>query len=234
MILNKKTARIAGVLYLFMGIIAAHAIIYVPSKIMAPGNDTATTNNILANEFLFRTGIVSMLVSSVMFVFLVLALYQLLKNVNGYQAKLMAAFVLVQVPISFLIEIFNISSLMILKGEIMKALEPEQKQVVAMLFLNFHKYGMIILEIFWGLWLIPFGQLVYKSGFIPRIFGLLLILGGMGYIIESFTFLLFPDYHTNITKYTSVTYSVGEISIILWLLIKGVKVKNLQDAFEKA
>ena len=220
----KNTARLAGLLYLILAITGAYGIMFVPSQIIVRGNAAATTNNIIANEFLFRTGIVSQLISSIIFVFLVLVLYRLLRQVNGYQAKLMVALVLVQVPIGFLIETFNITCLMILKGEIMKALEPGQKQDLAMLFLNIHKYGMITLEVFWGLWLIPFGQLVYKSGFIPLIFGLLLIIGGIGYIIESFTFLLFPSYHSFVSQYVIVTYSIGEISIMLWLLIKGVKV----------
>ncbi len=135
----------------------------------------------------------------------------------------MVAFVLVQVPIGYLIETFNITSLMILNGEIMKALEPAQKQDLAMLFLNIHKYGMIAIEIFSGLWLIPFGQLVYKSRFIPRILGVLLIIGGIAYIIESLSFWLFPSYQPFVSRYMILLYSIGETPIILWLLIKGVK-----------
>lgn len=218
----KKTARLAGLLYLFL-VIGAYGIMYVPSQIMVQGNAAATTNNILAKEFLFRTGIVSNLISPIMFVLLVLVLYRLLKQVNEFHAKLMVAFVIVQVPIGFLIETFNITSLMILKGEVMNALEPIQKQDLAMLFLKIHGYGMTTLEIFWGLWLIPFGLLVYKSGFIPRAFGVLLILNGIGYVIESLTFLLFPGYHSLVSQYTMVSYFIGEPPIMLWLLIKGVK-----------
>jgi hypothetical protein len=87
-----------------------------------------------------------------------------------------------------------------------------------------HRYGSVTLEIFWGLWLIPFGKLVYKSGFIPRIFGVLLIIGGIGYIVESAAFMLFPIYHSFILQYIGVSYAIGELSIMLWLLIKGVKV----------
>jgi hypothetical protein len=219
----KRTARLAGFLYVIMGIPSAYGIMYVPSQIIIPGNAAASATNILAHEFLFRTGMVSQFISNTLFILLVLVLYRLLKQVNDYQAKLMVAFVLVQVPIGYLIETFNITSLLILNGEIMKALEPAQKQDLAILFLNMHKYGMITVEIFSGLWLMPFGQLVYKSRFIPRILGILLIIGGIAYIIEGLTFWLFPGYQPFVSRYMIVLYSIGETPIILWLLIKGVK-----------
>lgn len=219
----RKTARLAGLLYLALGITGAYAIMYVPSQIIVRGDAAATANNLIANEFLFRSGIVSHLICETLFVFLALVLYRLFKQVNEHEAKLMVALVIVQIPIVFLIESFNITSLMILKGEVLKGLELEQKQDFAMLFLNIRRYGMLTLEIFWGLWLIPFGQLVYKSRFIPRILGVLLVIGGIAYVTDSFTFMLFPSYRSFVSPYAIVAFSIAELSIILWLLIKGVK-----------
>lgn len=219
----KKTARLAGLLYLFLAITGVYSIIYVPSKIMVRGDAVATANNILANEFLFRTGIISDLISNTIFVFLVSVLYRLFKRVNERQAKLMVALVIVQIPVVFIMEAFNISSLMILKGEILKTFELNQRQDLAMLFLKINDYGTLTLEIFWGLWLLPFGQLVYKSEFIPPMFGVLLIIGGIAYVIESLTHLLLPNYGAFVSQYTFVFYTIGELSIMLWLLIKGVK-----------
>jgi hypothetical protein len=221
----KKTARVAGLWYLFLVILGIYGIMYIQSQIIVDGNAAATTNNLLAHQFLFRTGIFSALAGNFIFIFLVLALYRLLKHVNEHQAKLMVILVLVQVPISFLLELFNFTSLMILKGEVMKAIGPAQKQDFVMLFLNIHSYGMIISEVFWGIWLIPLGQLVYSSGFIPRIIGVLLIIGGIAYMIDSFIFLLFPRYFSFVSKFI-VLSSLGEIAIMLWLLIKGVKVQK--------
>jgi len=118
---------------------------------------------------------------------------------------------------------FNITSLMILKGEILKTFELSQRQDLAMLFLKINDHGTMALETFWGLWLLPFGQLVYKSGFIPRILGIFLILDGIALIIHSFTSLLLPDYQTLVYQFTMPFWILGEISIMLWLLIKGVK-----------
>ena len=222
----KKNARIAGWWYLITMVPSGYGLAYVRSKIIVEGNVAATINNILIHEFLFRTGIVSQFITAILFVLLASVLYRLLKQVNECQAKLMVAFVLVQVPMIFLIETFNITSLMILKGNVLEALQPGQKQDLATLFLNIHEYGTITLKVFWGLWLIPFGQLVYKSGFIPRLIGACLIIGGIGWVLDTFTFVLFPGYYSFVFRYTVLSGAIGELPIILWLLIKGVRVQK--------
>ena len=225
----KKTARTAGFLYLLLSVVGAYGLAYVPSQIMVSGNAAATANNILAHELMFRWGSVSQLISNTLFVFLVLVLYRLLKPVNGQLAKLMLIFVLVQVPLSFIIEVFNFTALIILKGEVMSALNLTQKQDLAMLFVRMHRYGFVVLEIFWGLWLIPFGQLVYQSVFIPKIFGVLLIIAGAAYITESFTAMLLPAYLSGVAQVTGVLYAIGEFAIMLWLMIKGVRLSESQN-----
>ena len=224
----KNTGRLAGLLYLILAITGAYGIMYVPSKIIVRGDGVTTASNMVANELLFRTGIVSQLISVTIFLIMALVLYRLFKQVNEHQAKLMVAFVIVQVPIVFLIETFNLTAIMILKGEVLKTYTSGQLSNGAMVFLKTHGYGIMILETFWGLWLIPFGQLVYKSGFIPRILGVLLVIAGIGYTIDSFTFILFPNYRS-FTKLPAFTFSaIGEISTILWLLIKGVKSNEVE------
>ncbi len=219
----RKTARIAGLWYLLFGLTGAYGLIYVPGKIHVPGDFIATANNILANEFLFRTGIVSLLVNGITFIIGVLVLYRLLMRVNEQQAKLMAAFVIVQTPIIFILETLRITALMILKGQVIGTLELERQQDLVMTLIKAHDYGILLLELFMGLWLLPLGQLVYKSGFIPRIIGVLLIIAGIGYIIDSLAFTLFP-YCSRFTQPVAFTFSgIGEFSIVLLLLIKGVK-----------
>ena len=190
---------------------------------MVRGDAVATANNILANEFLFRTSIISDIISNTIFVFLVLVLYRLFKQVNEHRAKLLVALVIVQIPAVFFMEAFNITSLMIFKGEILKTFELTQRQDLAMLFLKINDYGGLTLEMFWGLWLIPFGLLVYRSEFIPRTFGVLLIIAGFAYMIDSFISLLFPSYRAFVNQPTLLFVAIGEISIMLWLLIKGAK-----------
>lgn len=219
----KKTARLAGLIYLILIITGVYSIIYVSSKIIVQGDVLSTAVNILANEFLFRTGIVNDIISNTVWIFLALTLYRLFKHINKQQSKLLLALVIVQIPAVFFMEAFNITSLMLLKGELLETFELSQRQDLAMLFLKMNDYGVLVLETFWGLWLLPFGLLVNKSGFIPRIFGVLLIIAGIAYIIDSFTGLLFPGFSAWINQPTLLIVAIGEISITLWFLIKGVK-----------
>ena len=219
----KKTARLAGFLYLLLIITGVYNIIYLSSKIIVKGDAATVANNILSNELLYRTGIISDFISNFFFLFLALVLYRLLKQVNEHRAKLMLALVIVQIPAAYFMEALNITSIMIFKGEILKTFELVQRQDLAMLFLKINKYGMMTLELFWGLWLIPLAQLVYKSGFIPRIIGILLMINGIAYIIDSFVYMQLPNYHFFTSRYLLLFIIPGEISITLWLLIKGVK-----------
>lgn len=219
----KKTARIAGLLYLIWVLTGIYGIIFLPSKIIVKGNAVATADKMLANEFLFRTGIINDLFSAIICIFLLFALYRLFQQVNKQQTLLMIALFFVTIPATFIMDGFSIASLMILKGEVLTTFELSQRQDFAMLFLKINDYGTLTLEMFYGLWLLPFGLLVYKSGFIPRLFGVFLILNGIAYIILSFVSLLFPDYQNLVSQLTMPFFILGEISITLWLLIKGVK-----------
>ena len=219
----KKTARIAGLLYLILVITGVFSIMYVSSQIIVQGDAVTTAKNILAKEFLFRAGIINDLISNTIFVFLALVLYRLLEQENRNQAKLMVALVIVQIPVVFIMGAFNLTSLMLFKGELLQTFELNQRQDLAMLFLKINDYGTLTIEMFWGLWLLPFGLLVYKSRFIPRIFGILLIIAGIAYINSSLISLLFPSYSAIVNQPTLLLVAIGEISITLWLLIKGVK-----------
>ena len=219
----KKTARFAGVLYLIWAITGIYGMIYVPSQTVVTGNAVATADKILSNEFVFRTGIINDLFSLTICIFLLFALYKLFKQVNKNQALLMVALFFVTIPVTFIMDGFSIASLMIFKGEVLQTFELSQRQDLAMLFLKINNYGSLTLEMFWGLWLLPFGYLAYKSGFIPRLIGIFLILNGIAYIIPSFVSLLFPGYHTVFSQFAMPFLILGEISITLWLLVKGVK-----------
>ena len=222
----KNIARIVGLLYLFLIITGVYGIMYIPSQIIVPGDSVSTAKNIISNELLFRTGVLNDIITNTIFLFLVLVLYRLLKLVNESQAKIMFALVVVQIPVVFMMEAFNVTSLMILKGEILKTFELSQRQDLAILFININEYGTLSLEMFWGLWLLPFGLLVYKSEFIPRILGILLVIGGIAYMIDSTVSILFPGCSTFVKYPTLLLVAIGEISITLWLLIKGVKTKE--------
>jgi len=188
---NKK-ARIAGILYLLLIICGFTYLVYVPSELIDLQNATKTIEKIRDSELLFRFGIVTAICSFLIFIMLPLALYNLLKNVNKVSAKFMVLFALISVPISF-VNILNKFSVLTLinKSEFEQKLGQTEFQTQVMLYLENYNNGVQLSQIFWGLWLLPFGYLVYKSGFLPKILGIFLMAGCFGYIFWRFLIFRF-------------------------------------------
>jgi hypothetical protein len=220
-----RTARLAGGLYLALSPFAFFGIIYVPSVLVVPGDAESTARNIMASESLFRSGTVSHLIGQVLHVPLVLALYRLFKFVNERRAMLMGVLALLPVPITFLNEVNHLAVLRLLSSAGDGAFTLYQLQEQAMLFLDMRERGILVAQVFWGLWLLPLGSLVFRSGFLPKVLGILLIIAGAGYVVDCGTRLLFPGFGT-ISQFTFV----GELLFPLWLLIKGVNVERWQQA----
>jgi hypothetical protein len=219
----QRRARVAGLLYLSLGLFAPFSLLYVPARLIVTGDAAATANNIMASQSLFRLGIVSALVTQIVNVLVVLALYQILKPASRNMAVLMVIFLLLGVPIAMLNELNNVAVLFLLSGaDSLKVLTPDQGHALLSVFLNLHANGLTIAGLFWGLWLLPMGYLVFTSGFLPRMLGALLIIGGVGYLVQSFATLLIPNFNVNIVLYTDW----GELLFPLWLVIRGVNVER--------
>ena len=220
---TQKTARLAGLLYLVNAITGFFGIVYVPGKLIVFGNAGATANNILASEKLFRAGIVSELICAVEYVFLLWVLYRLLSGVNKTYAALMVILGLAFIPIMCVNALNEIAALILVHGtDFLSVFDKRQLEAMAMLFLDLHRYGYVIGWIF-GIWLFPVGILVFRSGFLPRILGVLLIAAGFGYLADCFTPLLLPNYANVVGRFASVALTLGEPVFILWLLIRGAK-----------
>jgi hypothetical protein len=223
---NSKTARTAGLWYLLLAISGAFGITIVPLTLIVRGDATATADRIRSAEWLLRLGIASELIASVSFIFLVLALYRLFRGVNTERATLMVILVLVSVPISFVNALNSIAALVLVSGQDNLFLVFDRRQLdgLAMLFLGLHSQGnLVVAAIFWGLWLLPLGALVIGSGFAPRTLGVLLILAGLAYPAVSFTALLLPQYGPFVSLVALPFEAAGELPMIAWLLITGVK-----------
>jgi Domain of unknown function (DUF4386) len=219
-----KAARIAGAIYLSMVFTAPFSLIYVPSKLIVRGNAAATAENILAHETMFRLSIFGDLVGAVIFICLGIALYRLLSNVNKTWAMLMVAFVSVSAAVGFLNALNNIAAVILFRGgEFLTVFDKPQRDALAMLFLRLHSQGQFINEIFWGVWLFPFGLLVFRSGFLPRFLGIWLIVACFAWIALSTTALFFPLHYEAAFRYLQPAF-FAEMAIMLWLLIKGAKV----------
>jgi uncharacterized protein DUF4386 len=226
---TKRTAQLAGLAYLLLGIASFLGFVCVP---LVRADPTAIANLITASELRFRIGIVSDLLSNVFGILLVWLLYQLLKPVDRNLAVLMAVLLLVTVPVSFIITLTDVAAKMLLSGaNFLSAFTKPQLDALAMLFLRLHIHEVFAVEIFWGLWLFPFGVLVYKSRFLPRILGVFLIIAGFAYVAHSLISLLLPGpRHAVYELATMVGRGIGELPIIFWLLIKGVDSGAGKDA----
>jgi len=226
----QKSARIAGFLYLMVALTGPFVLIYVPGKLFVSGDATATASNILAHQSLFRAYIVVGLLSELFFISAVLALHRLLKEVNHQLATLMVVLVLIEAPVAFLGVANQIATLSFVRGaDCLAVFDKPQRDALATLLINVDAQGVLVSEMFWGLWLLPLALLVYRSGFLPRFLGVWLFLNGFAYIATSFIGILLPD---NLQIVRTITFPVlfGEVAFILWLLIAGAKRKPSVDA----
>lgn len=229
MMSNKKIARVAGLVYLVVVLAGMFSLMYVPSKLIVLADAKLTVDNIIAHEFLYRLGLVSGLVCYTFFLVLPLILYRLLSHVDKTHAILMVVLAVISVPISFISILYKFNVLnFISDAEYLRAFSPEQLQAQVMLSLKSYQNGILIASIFWGLWLFPFGYLVFKSGILPKFFGIFLMLGSVGYIIGFLGHALSPIYgETLFASVVSIPSAIGEIGICLWLLIMGAKEKPI-------
>jgi len=223
---NKRTARLAGLLYLLASIPGAFALLYVPGKLVVPGAAAATADRLRASGNLLRMGIGAELVGFSIFIFVALVLYRLFKPVSERHALAMMVLFLISAPISFINVVNEIAALELAGGAgratYLSTIDPHVRDALAYLFLNLHDAGNMVAQIFWGLWLFPFGICVIRSGFIPRFLGILLLVAGPGYIASSVGELVLPQYAQAIGQVTSVL-TLAELPIIFWLLIWGAK-----------
>ncbi len=225
MIPIQKTARLAGVLYLLTVLTGLFNLTYTPGKLIVRGNAAETANKILAHETLFRVDLIVGLISTLIFMFLVLVLYRLLKDVNRPQAALMVILVLVQIPQSYVSQLLQIGAFELFRGEgFLSALDQSQRFALGMMCFHLSDLGTHISEMFWGLWLFPLGWLVFRSGFLPRTLGVWLLLNGVAYVVISLIGLMLPELSDTIYKFAFPAL-LGEVALMLWLLILGIKHK---------
>ena len=220
---TKSLARRAGLLYVLASSLAPFAYLYVPDTLLGEGDALATAERVRASENLLRAGIVAELYSVTVLIFAALALYELFKRVDARTSLLMMVLMLVSVPISYVGALNNVAPLILLNNPAIAALlDPGQAGALVSFFLRLHNYGLVVNQIFWGLWLFPMGVLVMRSGFLPRWLGIPLFFAGGGYVINSLGTLLLPPALRWITQYGQVL-GVGEMPFSFYLMIWGVR-----------
>ena len=218
----KKQSRIAALLYFINCVPAPFALLYVPSVLIVRGDAGATANNLRDSEAFFRLGMAVELFSSTVVIFAMFAFYHLFKAVSQKHAMAMMILMLISVPISYLNVLNDLAALTLARGpDFLSVFDQRQRDALAYLFLRLHGQGIILAQIFWGLWLFPFGMAVMRSGFIPRFVGIAAMIAGCGYVISSSVSLFLPASVQGIGQLAMIL-GVGELAF-LWLLIWGAK-----------
>jgi hypothetical protein len=232
---RKRTARLAGLLYLLLAFTGFFSLRYVPSKLIDWNNAAKTFDNIVASETLFRLDILAGIIGYTGFLILPFVLYKLLNHINKTYAVGMVLLAVISVPISYtyLLDKFAVLTL-IHSSNYLNAFQSDQLHAQVLLHLNYYDNGILLASIFWGLWLFPFGYLVFKSGFLPKIIGIFLMVGCFGYQIDFlFHYFMTDKYDAlGISNYVRLPGSLGELSICLWLVIIGTKEKRSYTSSE--
>jgi hypothetical protein len=223
----KALARIAGLLYLVLAVTAFFGV-YVHSRIVESGDATATAENIAKSTTLYRWGFTSDLIQHTFFLFTALAFYLLLKHVNQLVAAAMVVIVTVSVAIQSLNMLNQYTALTIVtENRYTDAFGTAGSDALAMLFSDMQENGVFIAQIFFALWLVPLGYLVFKSGYFPKVFGVLFVIGCFAYLFELFAHFLAPGFADDTNMVTAIIETLSEMPFLLWLLVKGVRTDTL-------
>jgi hypothetical protein len=219
-----KTARIAGFLYLIYILITIPADVLARSPLIVYGDAIGTAKNIMASEWQFRIGITGDLVSAVFFLLAAWALYALLKPVNKDMALLFLLLNLGGVAVYSISLLNQFAAVLLLSGaDYLKVFQADQLQSLAMFFLDLHHNGYWIAQIFFGAWLFPLGYLVYKSGFLPKILGIVLMASCITWTTTSLLYFLYIPGYTALSHISFPLGFIAEFGLTLWLLIKGAR-----------
>ncbi|MGA0588135.1 DUF4386 domain-containing protein [Dyella sp. KRB-257] len=221
---RNRSARLAGLLYLLVVLIAPYRLIYVPTALFVSGDAAATIANIASHETLFRFGLAADLVCGALQAFMVLVLFRLLGKVHRQHGIAMLLLGGALVPALYFFNVLNDAAVLLLvdNGKALAAFDPAQRTALAMLFLQLHGQTVSAAETLWGLWLFPLALLVQRSGFLPRLFGYGLILNGLAYVLQSLAWALLPDWQDQLSGLLGPLQFV-EVLFMLWLLVLGAR-----------
>jgi hypothetical protein len=228
---RQQTARLGGALYLAMGLPGAFALVYIPSVFIVPGDATATASRIAASAGLYRVGILADLLCGVFAIWLAMVLYDLFKDVDRKQARLMVGFALGMMAIGAVLTVLMAAPLVLTSGATyLSAFDKHQLDALTLGFWGLRLQGIHGATMYWGVWLLPLGILVYKSGFLPRLLGVLVIIAGCSYVVDSLVYYFLPDQAAIVALISTLPQAVGEIGFTGWMLIKGVRPDRALDS----
>jgi len=223
-------ARLGGALYLIIIVAGLIGELFMRDKLIVPGDVAVTANNIMASQLLWRISVAGDLIVLVCSVALALIFYLLLRPVSKNLALLAVFFNLVELAIDGANKLNLFKALFLLgNADYLKAFEPHQLQALAYLALKSHDYGFGISLVFFGFVCLILGYLLFRSGYFPKTLGVLMTIAGLSYLTNSFTLFLAPAFANRIFLTIFLPAFVGEASLCLWLLVKGVNVPKWEE-----
>jgi hypothetical protein len=222
----KSLGRRAGLLYLLQCLPAPFALLFVPGRIFVAGDIAATADRVRENAMLLRASIVTEIVICIITIFSAIAIYRLLREVEPYLAVVTAALMWISLPIQLLNLVNHMAPLVLTSGSFLSAFSREQVNGLIYLFVRLHAKGLEIAQIFWGLWLIPWGLAAVRSGFMPRWIGVALMVAGTGYVLNSAVSIMLPSLAPALSNYL-LALGAGEIPNMVWLLGWGAREPQL-------
>lgn len=195
------------------------------TKVYAPGDAATTAANVLANASLVRGGVVADLLQATLSVFVGMTLYRLLKDVSQHAASAMVVLIAIASAIMCLNDLFQFAAVLVATdGTYVTAFGTAGANALVLLLLNLQHYGFLIAQIFFGLWLLPMGYLVYRSGMFPKALGVMLVAGGVCYLVDMLTTFLLPDLGKQVHGLLAVPPTIAEVWMVGYLLVRGVRV----------
>jgi len=216
----QRYARIAGVLFLVSMVAGGFGEAYVPSKLIVAADAAATAANIKNFGFLYRLGFATFLIESLCDIALVVILYVLLKPVNKELSLLAAFFGLVGTALFAFAELFYFAPLLIIGGaDYLKTFTPDQLNALALLSMKFYGYAGMIFTAYYGMSWIVRAYLIWNSGYLPKFLGVLMAIGGIGFVVRNFALILAPAYASDVFL---MLMFPGGLLMTIWLLVKGV------------
>ena len=226
----KTTARLAGLLYVLVALLTPFIMFYAPSQLFVPGDASATVDRIAERQDLFVATIIVGIVSEFLFVSVILLLYRLFKPVDDVLAGFMLLSIMLQVPLAFLGMANEVATLQFIRGgEFLQVFDEHQRDALIMFLMYVDRQGVLVSQVFWGVWLLPLGALVFRSRMIPRLLGVWLVLNGLAYIALSVIGLARPELRASAFS-LATPLMFGELALALWLLIMGVKLRSPSEA----
>jgi hypothetical protein len=226
----KRLARIAGVLYLLVGIFGGFAQGFLYPKIYVAGDAAKTAGNLITNSGLVRIGVVADLFQATVWVFVALTLYRLLRHVNKSAASAMVVLASIGAGITMLNAVFEFEGLRVATGAVnLAGFGAAGSNALALLMVDAQHYGLLIASIFMGLWLVPLGYLAFRSGWFPKALGVVLITAGACYLVDAFAAFLVPDFGKAIHGYITIPSIIAEVWTLVYLLAIGVNTKKSDE-----